>query len=68
VIASLAFSTAWKYVAAAYGLVWLVILLYVWILRAKLGRMQVQLEAAERELAARGGAEVDAPDHSGAVA
>ena len=35
-LADIALSTAVKYVAAAYAVVWLLVLLYVWILRAKL--------------------------------
>jgi CcmD family protein len=36
--------TAVKYVAAVYGLVWIVTLAYVIILNAKLGRLERQLD------------------------
>ncbi len=36
--------TTIKYVAAVYGLVWIVVLAYVVILNAKLGRLERQLD------------------------
>lgn len=45
--------TGVKYVAAAYIVVWALVLLYVWIIGSKLGRMERELDEAERELAAR---------------
>jgi CcmD family protein len=52
-IADIALSTAVKYVAAAYGLVWLLVLLYVWILRAKYQRLEGEVARLEARLAAR---------------
>jgi CcmD family protein len=46
-------SASVRYVAAAYAVVWLVTLLYVWLIRGRLGRLERQVEEAERELAAR---------------
>ena len=51
--ADIALSTAVKYVAAAYGVVWLLVLLYVWILRSKYQRLEVEVEALEARLAER---------------
>jgi len=48
--ADIGLRTAIKYVAAAYAVVWLLTLLWVWIVQSKLRRMQGQLDAAEREL------------------
>ena len=45
--ADIALSTAVKYVAAAYAVVWLLVLLYVWILRSKYQRLEVEVEALE---------------------
>jgi CcmD family protein len=50
--ADIALSTAVKYVAAAYGVVWLLVLLYVWILRSKYQRLEVEVVALEKRLAA----------------
>jgi CcmD family protein len=55
VIAAITLATAVKYVAAAYGVVWLMILLYVWILRSKYQRLEAQVGMLERELAERPG-------------
>ena len=58
VLADIALSTAVKYVAAAYGIVWLMVLLYVWILRSKYQRLEAQVGTLERELAGRPGHQV----------
>jgi len=53
--------TAVWYVGAAYAVVWLLTILYVGLLRQKLGRLERDLAAAEEQLAAQ------APDeHAGA--
>jgi CcmD family protein len=52
-LADIALSTAVKYVAAAYGIVWLLVLLYVWILRSKYQRLEGDVVALERQLADR---------------
>jgi CcmD family protein len=52
-LADIALSTAVKYVAAAYAVVWLLVLLYVWILRSKYQRLEGEVERLERELAER---------------
>ena len=52
-IADIALSTAVKYVAAAYAVVWLMVLLYVWILRAKYQRLEGQVDDLEHRLEAR---------------
>ena len=52
-LADIALSTAVKYVAAAYAVVWLLVLLYVWILRSKYQRLEVEVEALEARLAQR---------------
>jgi CcmD family protein len=52
-LAAIALSTAVKYVAAAYGVVWLLILLYVWILRSKYERLEAMVETLEREVGDR---------------
>jgi CcmD family protein len=52
-IADIALSTAVKYVAAAYGVVWLLVLLYVWILRAKYQRLEGEVADLEDRLEAR---------------
>ena len=51
--ADISLSTAVKYVAAAYALVWLLVLLYVWILRSKYQRLEGEIEALEARLAER---------------
>jgi CcmD family protein len=51
--ADIALSTAVKYVAAAYGLVWLLVLLYVWILRSKYQRLEGEVADIEHRLAVR---------------
>ena len=51
--ADISLSTAVKYVAAAYALVWLLVLLYVWILRSKYQRLEGEVEALEARLAER---------------
>ena len=60
-VADIALGTAVKYVAAAYAVVWLVVLLYVWILRSKYQRLEVEVEALEARVAARRQA-VDEPE------
>jgi CcmD family protein len=60
-LADIALGTAVKYVAAAYGVVWLLVLLYVWILRAKYQRLEVEVEALERRIADRA-EPVEAPE------
>jgi CcmD family protein len=52
-IADIALSTAVKYVAAAYAVVWLLVLLYVWILRSKYQRLESEVERLEGALAER---------------
>ena len=51
--ADITLSTAVKYVAAAYAVVWLLVLLYVWILRSKYQRLEGEVAALEERLAAR---------------
>ena len=51
--ADISLSTAVKYVAAAYAVVWLLVLLYVWILRSKYQRLEVEVEALEARLVER---------------
>jgi CcmD family protein len=51
IFADLTLRTSVKYVAAAYALVWILTLVYVAILRAKLGRLERELDEAERRLA-----------------
>jgi CcmD family protein len=57
--------TSVKYVAAAYGLVWLAILVYVWLIGQKVGRLEAELDRLEDEVRARptGGAPQEAPAH-----
>ena len=55
-VADIALSTAVKYVAAAYAVVWLLVLLYVWILRSKYQRLEGEVVALEERLAERVGA------------
>jgi CcmD family protein len=45
--------TAVPYVAAAYGLVWIAVLVYVWLIGQKLGRLETELERLEQEVGAR---------------
>jgi CcmD family protein len=45
--------TAVKYVAAAYGLVWLAILVYVWLIGQKVGKLEAELDRLEGELRGR---------------
>ena len=51
--AAITLSTAVKYVAAAYAIVWALVLLYVWILRSKYQRLEVEVARLEREVAER---------------
>ena len=48
-----------KYVAAAYGVVFLVVLLYVVIMALKLGRLERELAEITQRLAARQPAEAE---------
>jgi CcmD family protein len=52
-LADITLSTAVKYVAAAYAVLWLLVLLYVWILRAKYQRLEGEVAALEHRLAER---------------
>jgi len=52
-VADITLSTAVKYVAAAYGVVWLLVLLYVWILRSKYLRLEREVVALEARVAER---------------
>ncbi len=52
-LAAISLSTAVKYVAAAYAVVWLLVLLYVWILRSKYQRLEVEVETLEARVAER---------------
>jgi CcmD family protein len=61
VVADIALSTAVKYVAAAYAVVWLLVLLYVWILRSKYQRLERDVVELEQKLAEQADA-VDAPE------
>jgi CcmD family protein len=45
--------TSVKYVAAAYGLVWIAILVYVWLMGQKVGRLESELDRLEQEIASR---------------
>jgi CcmD family protein len=49
--AAITLATAVKYVAAAYGVVWALVLLYVWILRSKYQRLELEVDALEKRLA-----------------
>ena len=51
IVADITLSTAVKYVAAAYAIVWLLVLLYVWILRSKYQRLELEVDALEKRLA-----------------
>lgn len=51
--ADITLGTAVKYVAAAYATVWLLVLLYVWILRAKYQRLEGEVVALEQKVADR---------------
>ena len=42
--------TSVKYVAAAYGLVWIAILVYVWLIGQKLGQLEAELDRLEHEV------------------
>ena len=55
ILADLTLRTSVKYVAAAYAVVWILTLVYVGILRAKLGRLERELDEAERRLAETSG-------------
>ena len=50
--------TAVQYVAAVYGLAWIVTLAYVVILNSKLGRLERQLDEIVGLLERRGGGDV----------
>jgi CcmD family protein len=52
-LAAITLGTAVKYVAAAYAIVWALVLLYVWILRGKYQRLEVEVERLERQVADR---------------
>lgn len=52
-LADITLSTAVKYVAAAYAVLWLLVLLYVWLLRSKYQRLEGEVVALERRLAER---------------
>ncbi len=56
--------TAVPYVAAAYGLVWIAVLVYVWLIGQKLGRLESELDRLEQEVGSRpaDGAPAPAPD------
>jgi CcmD family protein len=51
--AAITLGTAVKYVAAAYAIVWALVLLYVWILRSKYQRLELEVERLERQVADR---------------
>jgi CcmD family protein len=53
--------TAVKYVAAAYLVVWVAILIYVWLIGQKVGRIEAELARLERELEVRPPAPSSAP-------
>jgi CcmD family protein len=54
-------ATSVKYVAAAYLVVWLAILVYVWLIGQKVGRIEAELDRLERELEARAPASASSP-------
>jgi CcmD family protein len=60
-LADISLSTAVKYVAAAYAVVWLLVLLYVWILRSKYRRLEDEVVALEQRVAGRV-EPIDAPE------
>jgi CcmD family protein len=60
-LADITLSTAVKYVAAAYAVLWLLVLLYVWILRSKYQRLEGEVAALEHRLAERS-ERVDEPE------
>jgi CcmD family protein len=60
-VADITLSTAVKYVAAAYAVLWLLVLLYVWLLRSKYQRLERDVVALERRLAERS-EQVDEPE------
>ena len=45
--------TAVEYVAAAYGVVWLVVLAYVWLIGRKITRLEAELDRVEAQVGAR---------------
>jgi CcmD family protein len=51
--AAISLEDAVPYVAAAYAIVWLLTVLYVWLLHGKLRRLEGELAAAEDALAAQ---------------
>jgi CcmD family protein len=51
--AAISLEDAVPYVAAAYAIVWLLTILYLWLLHGKLRRLEGELAAAEQRLAAR---------------
>ncbi len=53
--------TAVPYVAAAYGLVWIAVLAYVWLIGQKLGRLEAELDRLEQEVAGSPGKPAPAP-------
>ncbi len=55
ILAGTVSETAVKYVAAVYGLAWIVTLAYVVILNSKLGRLERQLDEIVGLLERRGG-------------
>ena len=57
--------TSVKYVAAAYGLVWLAILVYVWLIGQKVGKIEAELDRLESELRTRTPAAPDAAAPAG---
>lgn len=60
-LADITLSTAVKYVAAAYAVLWLLVLLYVWILRSKYQRLEGEVAALELRLVERS-EQVDEPE------
>jgi CcmD family protein len=60
-LADITLSTAVKYVAAAYAVLWLLVLLYVWILRSKYRRLEGEVAALEHRLVERS-EQVDEPE------
>jgi CcmD family protein len=53
--------TAVPYVAAAYGLVWIAVLVYVWLIGQKLGRLEAELDRLEQEVGGRPPGQPSAP-------
>jgi CcmD family protein len=60
--ADITLGTAVKYVAAAYGIFWLLVLLYVWILRSKYERLEGEVADLERRLDDRTAAVDERPE------